>query len=154
MPFEIERKFLVLDQSYRKKSKRRLFRQAYIPMEGLNTLRIRIIGKKAYLTVKGKSEGMSRLEFEYSVPLDHAQAMMDGLCHKPFIEKVRHEYRYKGHLWEIDEFMGENEGLIVAEIELSSEDEAFVKPSFIGDEVTGNHRYSNSQLALKPYKSW
>lgn len=154
MPFEIERKFLVNDRSYRLKAKGRLFRQAYIPMEDHNTLRVRIVGKKAFLTLKGRSEGFSRLEFEYSVPLKHAEAMLDGLCRRPFIEKVRYEYRYKGHLWEIDEFLGENEGLVVAEIELKAETESFVKPSFIGDEVTGDHRYSNSQLVIRPFKSW
>lgn len=105
------------------------------------------------MTVKGRREGLTRDEFEYEIPLADAEALL-GLCLKPWIEKIRHEVVHEGHLWEVDEFLGDNAGLIVAELELLSEEAAFEKPNWLGDEVSGDPRYFNSHLAQHPFKEW
>lgn len=115
---------------------------------------MRVAGTEGFLTLKGIATGASRAEFEYALPLADAQYMLSHFCLKPLIEKTRWHYDYKGHLWEIDEFSGENEGLIVAEIELTSEIEQFDRPDWLGQEVTGDPRYNNASLVNNPYKNW
>ena len=109
---------------------------------------------KGYLTVKGVSRGAVRVEYEYEIPKVEAEAMLDDLCEKPLIEKIRCKIEHKGLVWEVDEFLGENSGLIVAEVELESEDQKFVKPKWIGEEVTGDPRYFNANLIHHPYSKW
>lgn len=154
MANEIERKFLVKDFSFKKLSKGTLFKQGYLSADSKATVRVRVAGDKAYLTIKGPSTGFSRSEYEYEIPVKDADEMLENLCSKPIIEKYRYKLEYKGFVWEIDEFLNDNAGLIVAEIELESEDQDFPVPDFIGEEVTFDHRYRNSYLVFHPYKSW
>ena len=117
-------------------------------------MRIRIAGEKGFITIKGVTTGCSRAEYEYEIPTVDAIALLDTLCIKPLIEKIRYRYNAPdGKIWEIDEFKGENEGLVIAEIELEHEDEAFALPSWVGQEVTGDIRYYNSYLSQNPYKN-
>lgn len=150
---EIERKFLVTSDAWRETAQSRRLVQGYLSRDPERTVRVRIDGEKAALTIKGKSAGATRAEFEYEIPLGDAELLLP-LCLSPLIDKIRHEVRHAGHLWEIDEFAGENAPLIVAELELASEGEAFERPSWLGDEVTDDARYFNSQLAVKPYSKW
>ena len=115
---------------------------------------MRIEGERAVITIKSKSVGASRGEWEYEIPVPDAAELLERLCEQPLVEKTRHRIDYRGHTWEVDEFMGENAGLVVAEIELGSEDEAFDKPDWIGQEVTGDTRYYNSSLIRLPYSKW
>ena len=152
---EIERKFRVVDDLYKSGSTSCLYKQGYLCTNKERTVRIRIAGEKGYITIKGRTTGRSPAEYEYEIPLADAASMLDTLCVKPLIEKIR--YRCTGpdgKVWEVDEFLGENEGLIVAEIELSGEDEPFARPSWVGDEVTGDPRYYNSYLSQTPYNKW
>ncbi len=156
MHTEIERKFLVLDDSYKAVAyDKSHIRQGYICSERGRTVRIRIRDVRAYITIKGPSlnGGLSRYEFEQQIPLDDAQMLLT-LCDPGVVEKTRWLVKSGKHTVEIDEFFGDNEGLVMAEIELSSEEEAFEKPSFLGKEVTGDRRYYNSQLRRNPYKNW
>jgi len=118
------------------------------------TVRIRVVGDKAFLTVKGSNHGASRLEFEYELPIQEANEMLDRLCIKPIIEKYRYKIEYERNIWEVDEFIGDNAGLVIAEVELKHEHDVLVKPDFIGDEVTNDERYYNSNLVKNPYKKW
>ena len=156
MAQEIERKFLVLDDSYKHEafSKSHIV-QGYICSERGRTVRIRIKDNRAYLTIKGPSEngGLTRYEFEREIPLEDGQQMMQ-LCEPGIIDKTRWLVKSGKHTFEVDEFFGDNEGLVVAEVELSSEDETFEKPHFIGKEVTGDRRYYNSCLCVKPFNKW
>ncbi len=152
MPKEIERKFLVLDQSYKQLAEGILYQQGYLSFRP--SVRIRIIGQKALLTIKGATTGISRSEFEYEIPLQDGLNMLQELCRMAVIEKYRYKVEYKGFTWEIDEFLNDNEGLVLAEIELESEDQAFDKPPFIGEEVSYDRRYRNSSLVSKPYSTW
>ena len=154
MAQEIERKFLVLGEEYRALGPCEHYRQGYLRRAGPATVRVRIAGEKAYLTIKGPTEGLSRSEFEYPIPLDDARELLDTLCDRPQIEKRRYLVRHKDHTWEVDEFLGENAGLVVAEIELEREDEPFEAPAWVGEEVTQDPRYRNAALSVKPYKSW
>lgn len=154
MKYEIERKFLVMDKSALDGLSGILYRQAYIETTENNVVRIRMVGKEAYITIKGKNIGTKRLEYEYEIPIKDATEIIDNLCQKPVIEKVRYSMYYKGKTWIIDEFKGCNDGLIVAEIELESEDDFFEKPDFIGEEVTYDIRYFNSNLIKNPYTKW
>jgi len=120
----------------------------------LSSTRIRIQDDKANINIKSATLGITRTEFEYAIPVDDAQLMIDDLCIKPVIEKTRYIVKHMQHIWEIDVFSGDNEGLIVAEIELSSTDETFEKPSWIGEEVSNDARYYNVCLVKKPYKTW
>ena len=153
---EIERKFLVKKGDAYKSAafSSSHIQQGYIPAEGA-TVRVRTRDEKAYLTIKGKSVngGMTRYEFEKEITMDEAQHLLQ-LCQGGVIDKRRYLVKSGSHTFEVDEFYGENEGLVVAEVELGSEDEVFVKPSFIGEEVTGDIRYYNSQLMKKPYTTW
>ena len=153
---EIERKFLVLDDSYKQLSYNSShIVQGYICSARGRTVRVRIRDVRAYLTIKGPSEnnGLSRYEFEREIPLDHARQMM-RFCEPGIIDKTRWLVKSGPHTFEVDEFHGENNGLVVAEVELSSEEEAFENPHFIGKEVTGDRRYYNSQLRANPYCNW
>ncbi|MBX3650114.1 MAG: CYTH domain-containing protein [Burkholderiales bacterium] len=154
MGTEIERKFLVRGDAWRALAAGVHYRQGYLNSAKERTVRIRTVGEKAFLTVKGISVGATRAEYEYPIPTDDCNAMLDTLAEKPLIEKTRYKIRHGSHLWEIDEFAGDNHGLIVAEIELQHEDEAFDTPAWIGDEVTGDPRYFNSNLIKHPFTNW
>ena len=153
---EIERKFLVTDDSFKAAAfaKNRIA-QGYLSSVPERTVRVRIKGEKGYLTIKGISNdsGMSRFEWEKEIPLSEAKELL-LLCEKGFIDKTRFEIKCGSHIYEVDEFYGENEGLIVAEIELSSETETFERPSWLGEEVTHINSYYNAYLSSHPYKSW
>ena len=153
MSIEIERKFLVTNENWKAEAKGILYRQGYLNSEKTRTVRVRTIEQKAFLTIKGISTGAKRAEFEYEIPLTDALALLE-LCEKPIISKHRYKLDVEGMIWEIDEFHGENEGLIVAEIELESETQTFVLPNFIGKEVTGDTRYFNSNLIKHPFSKW
>jgi CYTH domain-containing protein len=154
MPEEIERKFLVIGDGWREAAVGTRFRQGFLSTEPERTVRVRIAGARGSITVKGKTVGAKREEFEYEIPLQDADRMLDGLCKRPFIEKVRYTLSVGRHVWEIDVFEGENAGLVVAEVELESEDEAFDKPDWAGEEVTDDPRYFNSNLVAKPFRAW
>lgn len=153
MPLEIERKFLVRYDGYKKGAAKALYRQGYLSTDKNHVIRIRLAGDSAFLTIKGPTVGAVRKEFEYSIPVSDAQALLE-LCEKPLIEKIRYDTAYKGMNWEVDEFLGENAGLVIAEIELSGEAQAFQKPDWVGDEVTSDPRYYNSNLIHSPFKVW
>ena len=150
---EIERKFLLTNNDWRLLGSPVRYAQGYLVADGERTVRVRVAGTKGFLTIKGQSKGFSRKEFEYPVPVDEAVGMFQ-LCAMPVVEKYRTKILYSGKIWEIDEFEGQNKGLIMAEIELNSEDETFAIPPWIGQEVTGDIRYYNSYLAQNPYKNW
>lgn len=154
MAVEIERKFLVIDDSWRKNAMGTLFRQGYLSVEPSRTVRVRLEGGVGKLTIKGRTEGIRRLEYEYQIPRQEAMELLDNLCLQPLIEKTRYRVEYAGLIWEIDEFYGANDGLILAEVELESEDVEFDTPDWVGQEVSDNPRYYNSSLARQPYKNW
>lgn len=154
MAQEIERKFLVADTTWLQAAEGTSYRQGYLPTQGKNTVRVRIAGDRGYLTIKGPSQGLTRSEFEYEIPLADAEAMLTELCEFPLIEKRRYKQTVGNHLWEIDEFLGANAGLVIAEIELSSETETFEKPDWLGSEVSHDARYFNASLAKHPYSAW
>lgn len=154
MAVEIERKFLVKDSSWMEGAKGKLYCQGYLVREKERTVRVRRVEDRAFLTVKGQSDGPSRLEYEYEIPVADGQELLDNLCQQPLIEKVRYLVFYAEMVWEVDEFRGANKGLVVAEIELSSAEQKFEKPSWLGDEVTGDTRYYNSILSIKPFSAW
>ncbi len=149
-PVEIERKFLVVDEGWRLGAVGRSIRQGYLSRGDSAVVRVRIYGDDAFLTVKGKQVGITCPEFEYAIPLDEAAAMLE-LAQGSLIEKTRYRIEFSGHTWEVDEFEGENRGLILAEIELGSEDEPFAKPSWVGREVSRDPRFKNSRLCIEPY---
>jgi len=153
MALEIERKFLLKEDTWRSEQGTR-YRQGYLNSVKERTVRVRTIGDKGYLTIKGASRGPVRTEYEYEIPVAEAEAMLDGLCEKPLIEKKRYKIEFKGLIWEVDEFFGENQGLIVAEVELEKEDQAFRKPEWVGEEVTGDPKYFNANLIHNPYQNW
>ena len=154
MAQEIERKFLVKGDAWRKLAKGTVYRQGYLSTVKERTVRVRTVGDKGYLTVKGLSVGPTRDEYEYEIPVSDADAMLDKLCEQPLIEKTRSKIPFDGLIWEIDEFACDNEGLIVAEVELSDEDQKICLPDWIGEEVTDDPRYFNSSLIAHPYGSW
>lgn len=154
MGVEIERKFLVRDASWKSMGQGVLLRQGYLSSAQERIVRVRIEGDKAMLTIKGRTAGMTRSEWEYPIPVEDAQLMLDSLCERPIIEKKRYRIPYEGMLWEVDEFFGENAGLVVAEIELESESQTFSRPDWIGDEVTHDTRYFNANLLRHPYSRW
>jgi len=154
MGTEIERKFLLKGDSWRSLAKGTKYRQGYLNSAKERVVRIRTIDDKGFLTIKGITTGATRVEYEYDIPEDDATAMLDDLCEQPIIEKNRYKIDNAGFIWEVDEFFGENQGLIVAEVELESEDQPFEKPDWIGDEVTGDPKYFNSNLILNPFTKW
>jgi adenylate cyclase len=154
MGTEIERKFLVEGDVWRQGSRGRRIRQGYLSADPGRSVRVRLVGDDAWLTVKGASAGCTRVEFEYPIPTQDALHLLDELCIRPVIDKTRHDIRYGGHRWEIDEFDGANEGLVIAEIELDSETEAFERPPWLGAEVSDDPRYYNVNLARHPFSRW
>jgi adenylate cyclase len=152
---EIERKFLGRSDAWRSQvSHRTLMRQGYMSSGSRCSIRARVAGDQAWLNLKAKRSGTTRLEYEYAIPVEDANEMLNELCDGPLIEKYRHEVRIGGHVWEIDEFLGDNAGLIVAEIELTDENEPFERPDWLGEEVTADERYYNFNLAKRPYTTW
>lgn len=154
MGTEIERKFLVVGDAWRRGAKGTPYRQGYLSSTPERTVRVRLEGRRGVLTVKGRTRGAVRDEFEYEIPARDAKAMLDGLCGKPLVEKTRYAVRHGGRTWHVDAFHGENDGLVVAEIELGRESERFEKPPWAGREVTGDARYYNVNLVRRPYRSW
>lgn len=152
MALEIERKFLVTSDAWRATPGIRL-RQGYLNRDKDRTVRVRIAGNDAFLTVKGRTTGTTRAEFEYAIPLADAEQLL-ALCDGPLIDKIRRVVVHQGSQWEVDEFLGDNAGLVVAEIELQSEDQAFARPDWLGQEVSADTRYFNSSLATHPYGKW
>jgi adenylate cyclase len=153
MALEIERKFILKEGDWRNE-KGTLYRQGYLNSAKERTVRVRIINDQGYLTVKGISRGAVRVEYEYEIPLAEATAMLDDLCEKPLIEKMRYTIAINGLVWEADEFFGENLGLLMAEVELEREDQPLTKPDWIGEEVTDDPRYYNANLIHHPYSKW
>lgn len=151
---EIERKFLIEEDDGWKRVETKAYRQGYLNTTKERTVRVRTIGEKGYLTIKGVTKGATRLEFEYEIAVEDAQQMLDELCERPLIEKTRRKIEYSGFTWEIDEFFGENDGLVIAEIELEDEGQNFDKPSWIKEEVTDDPRYFNANLVKHPYSQW
>jgi adenylate cyclase len=154
MSIEIERKFLVRGDAWKTPGQGALLRQGYLSSQPDRIVRVRIEGDGAMLTIKGRSVGFTRGEWEYPIPVQDAVELLDRLCEKPLIEKYRYRIDYQGMTWEVDEFLGDNAGLVVAEIELASEDQAFALPGWIGEEVTQDARYFNSSLLKAPYSTW
>jgi adenylate cyclase len=152
MPTEIERKFLVTGPEWHDAFSIHI-RQGYLCRGNEITVRVRVANEKAYLTIKGIKKGISRQEFEYEIPVADAEQLLK-LSNGCVIEKIRHVVMYKSFAWEVDEFLGENAGLIVAEIELENEDQIFERPEWLGREVTGDPRYANAYLASNPYSIW
>lgn len=162
MATEIERKFLVKPdewQQFQQRSDPTLlsstrYRQGYISSSVHKTVRIRIAGDRGFITIKGPTVGYSRSEFEYSIPLADAEVMLDQLCEPPLIEKTRHRVAWANLVWEVDEFAGENQGLMVAEVELSDANQAITLPDWAGEEVSDDPRYFNANLAKHPFTRW
>jgi adenylate cyclase len=154
MAKEIERKFLVKGDSWRGQGKGKHYRQGYLSTVKERTVRIRIAGDKGFITVKGVNVGASRSEYEYEIPLADAKEVLDRLCERPLIEKTRYRIPFDGLTWEVDEFEGENRGLITAEVELGDEKQKVSLPDWIDAEVTGDPRYFNSNLVAHPFSKW
>jgi adenylate cyclase len=154
MGIEIERKFLVINNQWRGGSPGILYRQGYLSMEKKRVVRIRCAGSQAFLTIKGPSTGRQRLEYEYEIPQDEANELMDELCIRPIIEKYRYKVAYAGLIWEIDEFLGKNQGLVLAEVELEESEQKVDLPNWIGEEVTGDPKYYNVNLVSNPFNEW
>jgi adenylate cyclase len=155
MASEIERKFLLSSDAWRDEVRDSIrLLQGYLARGPQSAIRVRIKGEKAELNVKHTLDGIERLEFEYEIPLEDAREMIEKVAQRPLIDKTRYHVEHAGHLWEIDEFYGENAGLIMAEIELASVDEPFERPSWLGEEVSHDPRYYNSNLSELPYSQW
>jgi adenylate cyclase len=154
MAREIERKFLVKGDSWRNAAEGSAYRQGYIATQKGATVRIRVVGDRGYITIKGPAVNYSRAEFEYSIPLEDAEEMLDTLCQRPLIEKIRYKVEWGGLIWEIDEFEGVNKGLILAEVELNDERQQIELPAWVGEEVSTNPRYFNSNLVKNPFSQW
>ena len=154
MAKEVERKFLVKGDAWRTLAKGTTYRQGYLNSAKERTVRVRTTEDKAYLTIMGITVGATRAEYEYEIPYDEGKAMLDSLAEKPLIEKRRYKIPAGDLTWEIDEFLGDNTGLIVAEVELKSEDQAFTRPVWLGDEVTSDPRYYNANLIKNPFTCW
>ena len=154
MAEEIERKFLVVGDDWRGLAPGIPYCQGYVPTQTKTTVRIRIAGDQGYLTLKGPTQGLTRSEFEYPIPLKDAEAMLAQLCPEQPIAKIRYRIPYQDHIWEVDEFTGNNQGLVLAEIELGSETESFASPPWIGQEISHDFRYRNSYLSRHPFQTW
>jgi adenylate cyclase len=155
MAIEIERKFLISSDEWRHDADDGIqITQGYMGSNEKSSVRIRINGDTANINIKSKKIGRQRSEYEYTIPLDDANEMLTALCDRPYIDKTRYHVNHQGHVWEVDVFAGENEGLVVAELELTTVDETFSLPRWIGEEVTEDPRYYNICLVTNPYKSW
>jgi adenylate cyclase len=153
MAIEIERKFLVKGDEWKSMAMGVLYRQGYLPTQSGVTVRVRLIGDRAYLTIKSASLGHSRLEYEYPIPLEDAREMLDKLCDRPLIEKIRYKILHEDLIWEVDEFLGENQGLVIAEVELDDENRTIQLPNWIDREVS-DPKYFNANLVKYPYSQW
>jgi len=154
MAIEIERKFLVKNDDWRKLGKGELYRQGYLSTDSERTVRVRTVGKKGLLTIKGITQNIRREEFEYEISFEDANRMLDVLCMRPIIEKTRHKIYDKDLVWEVDEFQGENKGLIIAEVELNDDHQQIKIPDWIGEEVSNDPAYFNANLVKHPYSKW
>ncbi|BCR06812.1 CYTH domain-containing protein [Desulfuromonas versatilis] len=154
MPMEIERKFLVSGDQWRQGAHGTLYRQGYLCTDPERTVRVRLAGDRGTLTIKGKTEGISRAEFEYPIPAGEAAQLLDRLCLRPLIEKRRYRVEYGGRIWEVDEFFGDNAGLVLAEVELETESAQVELPSWVFREVSDDPRYFNASLVKKPFCTW
>lgn len=154
MGIEIERKFLVTNADWKQQGQGVHLCQGYICSDPGRIVRVRVEGEQAMLTIKGKTEGISRGEWEYPIPVQEARELLSGLCAQPLIEKYRYRILHQGLTWEVDEFLGDNAGLIVAEVELESESQAFSRPAWLGEEVSHDHRYANANLLKHPFCQW
>lgn len=155
MATEIERKFLVRGDAWRKSTVRGYaLRQGYFPMEELCSVRVRIEQERASLNIKSRTLGVTRSEYEYAIPLADAEDMLAHFCQRPLIEKTRYRVPYRGHVWEIDVFAGENAGLVVAEVELHSDEDSLELPDWVSEEVSDDARYYNVCLVKYPYTKW
>ena len=154
MGTEIERKFLLKSDRWRILGETKFYQQGYLLIDKSRTVRIRTIEKMGFITVKGSAIGISRSEFEYEIPIEDAKLILNTLCEMPLIEKYRTKIEMNEVTWEVDEFVGENDGLVIAEVELKDENQKIVLPDWIGEEVSGNHIYNNSYLVKHPYKTW
>lgn len=154
MTIEIERRFLLKDDSWRAEAgEPEMMRQGYLSVDKKCTIRVRIIGRKAWLTLKGYISDTTRSEFEYEIPITHAEQMMQTMC--PFkLEKHRYKIEYRGFMFEIDEYFGDNAPLVVAELELPGEGVPFEKPDWLGEEITSNGKFTNAYLSKHPYSQW
>ena len=155
MGVEIERKFLVIDDSWRRAASPGMrYRQGYLSTDKGHSMRVRVCGDDAWLNIKSAAAGIARHEYEYRIPPADAHAILEDLCVKPLIEKTRFIVEHDGLAWEIDVFEGDNSGLVVAELELDSADDAFTLPAWAGEEVSGDVRYYNQRLVRHPYSAW
>lgn len=154
MGTEIERKFLVKGDGWRRAARGMPVRQGYLCADEAVSVRVRVAGARATLTIKGAQHGLSRAEYEYPLPLADAEALLDTLCRRPLIEKTRYQLEVGGKTWVVDEFAGDNAGLIVAEVELEGEEEPVVLPEWAGQEVSDDPRYLNVNLARHPFRRW
>jgi len=152
MATEIERKFLLRDTGFLQGLPGERICQGYLSDAVDATVRVRLVGNQGFLTIKGRSHGISRSEFEYPIPATDAEQL--AMCGASRIDKTRYRIPHGGHLWEVDVFSGANEGLVVAEIELASEEEVFARPDWLGEEVSHDSRYFNSQLSRQPFSGW
>jgi len=151
---EIEKKFLVTGDSWRRGAHGSLYRQGYLSTLKERIVRVRTFDKRGFLTVKGVATGISRAEYEYEIPFKDAEEMLDTLCERPLIEKERCRVELEGMVWEIDVFLGENTGLVLAEVELASATQQFPLPDWIGEEVSEDPRYFNANLVKHPFSQW
>jgi adenylate cyclase len=154
LAIEIERKFLVVDRPWKSDTTGQRIRQGYLSLAPSRTVRVRVMDNRAWLTIKGAPRGLARLEFEYEIPVGDATILLEQLCPESVIEKTRYRIQHDRHVWEVDEFHGANQGLVVAEIELESENDRFKTPSWAGREVSDDRRYANSSLVRHPYSQW
>ena len=154
MSLEIERKYLVRNDSWRRPGTGTRYRQGYLLTEPDRNVRIRVGSGRGFITIKGPMVNRARTEYEYPIPVQDANEMLDTLCLKPLIEKTRYTIGHAGLLWEVDEFEGENAGLIIAEVELADADQQIRLPDWIGEEVTDDLRYYNASLISRPYSTW
>ncbi|MEN2427164.1 CYTH domain-containing protein [Chromobacterium vaccinii] len=153
MALEIERRFVVSGDGWRGLAPAVQYRQGYLSVEKERTVRVRVVGEQAWLTLKSNISNVSRHEFEYPIPLADAQTIMAAMC-PMLVDKLRHRIEHGGFVWEVDEFFGDNAGLVLAEIELPGEDTLFAKPGWVGEEVTEDGRYTNAYLSKNPYSRW
>ncbi|GBE13848.1 CYTH domain protein [bacterium BMS3Bbin14] len=154
MGIEIERKFLVEGWAWKDLAPPIRCRQGYLCLERDKTVRVRIMGNRGFLTVKGGGAGIVRHEFEYEIPVADAAELLAKFCRQPLIEKDRYKIEYEGMVWEVDEFFGENRGLVIAEVELERADQVIARPAWVGREVSGDPRYFNAALSRQPFCSW
>jgi adenylate cyclase len=151
---EVERKYLLRGEAWRAFGHGTHYRQGYLNSDKERTVRVRSTGEKAYLTIKGITVGATRAEYEYEIPVADAEVMIDTLAERPIIEKKRYEIPHGSVVIQVDEFLGENAGLVVAEVEVESEGQEFEKPAWLGEEVTGDPRYYNANLVMHPFSKW